>query len=163
MLSETQILARLLAAAACGVVMGLNRKSHGKSAGMRTFSLVTLSTALATLTALLAMSADAAAPSRVVQGLVTGIGFLGAGLIIRRPDGHGIAGLTTAAAIWLAACIGIACGFGLYLLAVVTVALSLFVLIAGRPVERMFARRFGRHGRRAADRPDPGGEGGRGP
>jgi putative Mg2+ transporter-C (MgtC) family protein len=78
--------------------------------------------------------------SRVVQGVVTGIGFVGAGVIFHRAAGRRVAGLTTAAAIWYSAALGVACGLGQSAVAVGGLAVALFILIAGGPVERYFER-----------------------
>jgi putative Mg2+ transporter-C (MgtC) family protein len=142
MVSYTDVALRLLAAMACGVILGLNRNVRGKSAGMRTFSLVSIGTALMTLIVALAMGNDVSALSRVAQGIVTGIGFLGAGMILHGGAHRGVHGLTTAAAIWFAAALGIACGAGQYVLAAIALALVMFVLIAGRTIERGFERLF---------------------
>jgi len=143
-MSLAEIAVRLLAATLCGIVIGLNRDARGKPAGLRTFSLVSIGTALLTLIVLLRMSNDAASLSRVVQGMVTGIGFLGAGMIFRHSSGKRVAGLTTAAAIWLAAGLGIACGAGLYALAGIAIVLTLGVLVLGGSVERLFEKLLGR-------------------
>ena len=89
---------------------------HGKPAGLRTLALVGLSAALATLLGIELAStgriADIGAVTRVIQGVLTGIGFLGAGVIFRGEDGKKVTGLTTAATIWVVACLGMACGAG---------------------------------------------------
>src|SRR3954447_1032948 len=97
-----EVIGRLGAAVLIGAAIGLNRDLHGKPTGVRTLGLVGLGSALAVL-AIGPSSADDA--SRIVQGIVTGIGFLGAGVIIRNADNH-IHGLTTAACVWITACIG---------------------------------------------------------
>src|SRR5438477_3708370 len=103
---------RLMAATAVGALIGLNREMRGKPAGLRTHSLVTLGAALMTLCGVyLSVGEDANATSRVLQGIITGIGFLGVGVIIRDNAGH-VRGLTTAATIWMAAALGIVCGIG---------------------------------------------------
>ena len=102
---------RLLFAAALGGVLGYQREKVGKPAGMRTYMLVTVGAALFVIVPQLEGFGDDAM-SRVLQGLITGIGFLGGGAIIKLTDKEEIKGLTTAAGIWLAAAIGIAVGFG---------------------------------------------------
>ena len=102
------ILLRLGTAALIGVLLGLNRDLHGKPTGVRTLGLVGLGSAAAVL-CIGTSSADA---SRVIQGIVTGIGFLGAGVIIRDNDRGRVRGLTTAACVWLTACLGAASGVG---------------------------------------------------
>jgi putative Mg2+ transporter-C (MgtC) family protein len=103
---------RLTAAAVVGGVIGLDREAHGKPTGVRTMGIVALGSALVVLVSQHPGGSDPAAGSRVIQGVITGIGFLGAGVILRNPTGRHVHGLTTAAAIWLTACIGVACGLG---------------------------------------------------
>jgi putative Mg2+ transporter-C (MgtC) family protein len=98
---------RLGTATLVGVVLGLNRDLHGKVTGVRTLGLVCLGSALAVLSVHAVNGTDA---SRVIQGIVTGVGFLGAGVIVRNNKGRHVHGLTTAACVWVAACIGAACG-----------------------------------------------------
>jgi len=137
------ILPRVAAALACGVSIGINRDLHGKPAGFRTFGLVALGAAIVTMAAQRMVPADPAAASRVAQGILTGIGFLGAGLIVRRESVRRVSGLTTAAAVWTTAGLGIACGLGLYALALAGIAAALLVLVVGGPVERLMERILG--------------------
>ena len=97
---------RLIVAVLAGVALGLNRDLHGKPTGVRTLGIVALGAALVVLAGGGQNSSDA---SRIIQGIVTGIGFIGAGVIIRRDQGEEVHGLTTAACVWLTACIGAAC------------------------------------------------------
>src|SRR5688572_8001195 len=110
-------LLRLLVALVAGIVLGLNRDLMGKPAGVRTHGLVALGAALVTLVSTTFAfgegSADGNPVTRTVQGIVAGVGFLGAGVIIKSTDGTDVRGLTTAATIWLSACLGIAAGAGL--------------------------------------------------
>ncbi len=85
---------------------------------------------------------DQAAASRVMQGIITGIGFLGAGVILRNPSGGKVRGLTTAASIWLTACIGASCGAGAWPIVLISAVLVAIVLAFGRTVEQAFERRF---------------------
>jgi putative Mg2+ transporter-C (MgtC) family protein len=147
--TSADLIVRLLTATAVGGALGLNRKLRGKSAGLRTHCLVSLGSALAVLTADL-VSRDSPHPdptsvTRVIQGIVAGIGFLGAGAILKSgpPGGVEIRGLTTAATLWLAATLGIACGAGYWLPAVVAVVLALIVLIVGGPLETSVRRGVG--------------------
>jgi putative Mg2+ transporter-C (MgtC) family protein len=142
-LSDFEPLLRLLLALACGVCLGLNRDLHHKPAGFRTFGLVCVGAALVTLVTAQSAGADGSAVSRVIQGILTGIGFVGAGVIFRRESGKPVAGLTTAAAIWYAAALGIASGLGNYRLALAGLALALLILIVGGPLERYFERLTG--------------------
>jgi putative Mg2+ transporter-C (MgtC) family protein len=145
---------RLGVAVFCGAILGLNRDLHHKPAGFRTFSLVSLASTTITLLFVELGRGDPTAVSRVVQGIVTGIGFLGAGLILHR-GARKVSGLTTAAAVWLAAVLGVACGLGFLTLALVVVFATLAILTIGRPLERWLTRRFGEPDKSAAgDAPD---------
>lgn len=136
-----EILARLGLALVAGGIIGLNRDLHHKQAGVRTNALVSLGAALAVLVVLPPNADDTHridSLSRVIQGVLTGIGFLGAGVILRNPTSGRVSGLTTAAAIWLAALLGIACGAGYYAIACVALVLALCAIVCGRPIERWF-------------------------
>jgi putative Mg2+ transporter-C (MgtC) family protein len=132
---------RLCAAALVGIALGLNRDLHGKPTGVRTLGLVGLGSALAVLATAQASSADA---SRVIQGIVTGIGFLGAGVIVRGDQGQHIHGLTTAACVWMTACIGAACGIAAWPMILLTIPIIFVILIFGGPFEKMIHRRWPR-------------------
>lgn len=123
----TRILIRLLLAAALGGVLGYERERHGKAAGMRTHMLVAMGAALFVLVPQQA-GMNVADMSRVIQGIVTGIGFLGAGAIIKLRDEDDIRGLTTAAGVWMTAAIGVACGLGRESTAVLSTLLALTIL-----------------------------------
>ena len=127
---------RLVLATVLGALVGLNRESAGKPAGLRTHALVALGGAQLSVVALLFGEAEAGAPSRVLQGVLAGVGFIGAGVILHRSDAQGVEGLTTAAAIWVVAAIGVAAGAGLWRTAAVTVVLTLAVLMAGEALDR---------------------------
>jgi putative Mg2+ transporter-C (MgtC) family protein len=133
---------RLGAAALVGGAIGLNRDLRGKPAGVRTHALVGLGSALAT--SILSDRSDPAAVSRVIQGIITGIGFLGAGVILHRDGSRTVRGLTTAASIWVVATLGIACGAAQWALVVVGTVLTLLVLLLGGPFERLVHRLRGR-------------------
>jgi putative Mg2+ transporter-C (MgtC) family protein len=130
---------RLGAATLAGIALGLNRDLHGKPTGVRTLGLVGLGSALAVLAVGESSSTDA---SRVIQGIVTGIGFLGAGVIIRNNEGQHVHGLTTAACAWLTACIGAACGVGQWRIVVLSAPLVFLILIFGGPFEKAIHRRW---------------------
>lgn len=136
-------LVRLVTAAVIGGVIGLNREITLKPAGLRTHSLVALGSALMTVTALLLGGTDpqthVEATSRVVQGMVAGIGFIGGGVILHK-DGRNVKGLTTAATIWMAAALGVACGIGQWMLALGAVTLALLILVIGRGIETLIHR-----------------------
>lgn len=116
-IGEIEILIRLLLAAALGGFVGFQREKAGKSTGIRTLALISLGSALFTVISISAF--DSADTARIAANVVTGIGFLGAGAIIRREEGV-IEGMTTAATIWAVAAVGIAAGSGLYLISVAT-------------------------------------------
>lgn len=121
---ELTMLARIGIAAIGGAVIGFERRTAGKSAGMRTLMLVSMGAALFTLVSIFGFEHHD--QSRVASGIVAGIGFLGAGAILR--DGRVVKGLTTAASIWVAAAVGAAAGSGLYIVAVGTALLSVIVM-----------------------------------
>ncbi len=122
------------------------RELQGKPAGVRTHALVALGGSLLTVTSLqvsfTGTGFDPAAVTRVVQGIITGVGFLGAGVILRDDSRHTVHGLTTAASIWIVAGFGISCGAGLWRTALLALALTLVVLILGGPFERLVRRAF---------------------
>ena len=127
---ETELLLRLVLAALFGLILGIEREYIGKPAGMRTYALVSLGSALFTIISRFGF-ADVTGtgfdPSRVAAQIVSGIGFLGAGVIVLQ--GLKLRGVTTASGIWVSAAIGMAVGTGLYLLAL-TGALIAVVLMA---------------------------------
>ncbi|ALG69775.1 membrane protein [Azospirillum thiophilum] len=125
---------RLLAAALCGALLGLDREMRGKAAGLRTHTLISISCALTTLVAF-EIYADLHAtgderpgdPVRVIQGVAQAVGFISAGVMFR--SGDSVRGATTAAVIWVAGALGIACGAGYFMLAGMTLGLCLMVTI----------------------------------
>lgn len=122
-----QMFLRILLAAVLGAVIGLERQLSGKAAGIRTNVLICLGAAALTIISQ-EMGAQAnESVSRIAAQIVSGVGFLGAGVIIR--DRGGIHGLTTAATIWLVASVGMACGGGYYTLALATTGLAVVVLL----------------------------------
>lgn len=123
----TRILTRLLLAALLGGVLGYERESQGKAAGIRTHMLVAMGAALFVLVPEFDGMA-VADMSRVIQGIVTNIGFLGAGAIIKHKTEENTQGLTTAAGIWMTAAIGVACGLGREMTALLSTLLALGVL-----------------------------------
>jgi putative Mg2+ transporter-C (MgtC) family protein len=129
---ELEMVLRLLLATALGAAIGYQRERAGKEAGLRTIVLICVGAALFTLTSIYAFRAEAD-PSRVAAGIVAGVGFLGAGAIIRRGEGI-VAGLTTAATIWAVAGIGMAAGAGFYLIAAVATAIILITLLLPHPI-----------------------------
>jgi putative Mg2+ transporter-C (MgtC) family protein len=130
---------RLLAALIAGAIIGLQRELSGKAAGLRTHMLVSMGMTLFVLSAAkLGMEQDAM--SRVIQGLVTGIGFIGAGSIMKMESQHQIHGLTTAAGVWMTAAIGIAIGLGQLGTAALGVLFAWVVLAVVLKVERHIDR-----------------------
>jgi putative Mg2+ transporter-C (MgtC) family protein len=140
-MDDISIALRLGAALAAGAVLGINRDLRRKPAGVRTHALVSIGSALVVLVALIGGGTPESL-SRVLQGLITGIGFLGAGVIIHHEKERRIEGLTTAASIWVAAGLGAACGAGLVTLVAFAIVAAMIVLLAGGPFERAFERRF---------------------
>ncbi|HEU4770104.1 MAG TPA: MgtC/SapB family protein, partial [Pyrinomonadaceae bacterium] len=126
-------------AAALGAILGYEREKAGKPAGLRTHIIVCLGTAIVVL-ACAGARMDMDGLSRVIQGIVTGIGFIGAGSILKLSEERDIQGLTTAAGLWMTAAIGIACGLGTLGLAIISTALTLIVLWIFRLVEARAAR-----------------------
>jgi putative Mg2+ transporter-C (MgtC) family protein len=129
-----------------GLLIGTEREYHGHPAGMRTMALIGAGSCMFTALGLLPEFAGHTDPTRIAAQIVTGVGFLGAGSILRQ--GEYVRGLTTAASIWVAASLGMAVGFGYYGIAVFTAAVVIITLVAIRPLENRFFR--GRH-RRATD------------
>lgn len=123
----TRITLRLLIAATLGGLLGFEREQKGKAAGLRTHMLVALGAALFVLTPQQAGVSEADL-TRVLQGLVAGVGFLGAGAIVKGSDDAETKGLTTAAGIWLTAAIGVAAGMGREATAVLSTLLALLIL-----------------------------------
>lgn len=126
-LGYLDVFLRLGAAVLSGAVIGFDREIRDKPAGLRTLSLVSLGSAVFTLTAIDG-GAVVDSTSRVIQGIVTGIGFLGAGTIIRGKTEESVRGLTTAASVWLSAAIGIACGLAYWPLVLLASVFGLLVL-----------------------------------
>lgn len=145
MLEWWDIVLRLGVATLASGVIGLNRDLHGKPIGLRTLGMVGLATALVVLIANPA-AVEAGqlsdATSRVVQGILTGIGFLGAGVIVHG-DQNKVKGLTSAACVWFTACIGVVCGLGHWRLVGIALGIALLLLTLGGPLERAVHRLLG--------------------
>ncbi len=138
----TRIVVRLGMAGLLGGLLGWEREHRGKAAGVRTHMLVSMGAALFVLVA----EQEGIAPadnSRVLQGIIAGVGFLGAGTILKSDGAHQIRGLTTAAGIWLTAAIGVAAGLGREATALLSTLMALLVLAAEPLAQRLL------HGRRA--------------
>ena len=134
-----EVTLRLAAAVVVGGVIGLNRDLHEKQTGVRTLGLVALGAALAVMAA--AHVGGPGDATRAMQGILTGIGFLGAGVIIRTASGSTIHGLTPAASTWLTACLGIACAVADWAVVIPGLFLALVVLIWGGDIEKAVRRR----------------------
>ena len=132
---------RLGAAALIGIALGLNRYLHHKSIGVRTLGLVSVASAAIIMAVLDAATADSA--TRVIQGLLTGIGFIGGGLIMRNPNEQAVHGLTTAATVFVATVIGILCGLGVWPVLLPAAAIVGVLLVYGGKFEKAIARRYG--------------------
>jgi putative Mg2+ transporter-C (MgtC) family protein len=156
MLDWTDAVLRLFFATLIGAGIGLDRDLRGKPTGVRTMGIVALGSATIVLASQYpAHMEDVAASSRVMQGIITGIGFLGAGVILRNPSGGKVHGLTTAASIWLTACIGAACGAGAWPIVLASALLVTLVLSLGKSLELAFERRFPRNDPEDGVRPKP--------
>jgi putative Mg2+ transporter-C (MgtC) family protein len=145
MLDTSEIILRLGVATLAGGLIGINRDLHGKPIGLKTLGLVGLSTATVVL-----LSVGFAEPgkfsdatSRVIQGILTGIGFLGAGVIVRERDRFRVRGLTSAASAFLAACIGAVCGAGEWRIVATALVIALALLTVGHRTERWLHRALG--------------------
>ncbi|HMF98924.1 MAG TPA: MgtC/SapB family protein [Vicinamibacterales bacterium] len=131
---------RLLLAAGLGAVLGLEREMRRKPAGLRTNMLIAVGSALFSLVSI-QLGREGGAADRVAANIVTGVGFLGGGAILR--SGRNVVGMTTAATIWVNAAIGMAAGIGATMLAISATGITLMVLGVLPPIERYFDERVG--------------------
>ena len=136
----TRVVVRLLLAALLGGLIGLERELAGKAAGLRTHMLVALGSALFVLIPLQA-GIEMDDLSRVIQGLLAGVGFLCAGAILKAASEEQVQGLTTSASLWMTAAIGMGAGLGRDATAVLSTLLALAILSMEGPLQRLFARR----------------------
>ena len=142
-LDTETLLFRLGAAALAGGLIGLNRDLTNKPIGVRTLGLVALGSAVVVVSTIQfpGIADDANAASRVIQGIIqglmTGISFIGAGIILRDSSTRRVRGLTTAATVWVTAALGIACGLGAWRTVVIAMILAFVLLIGVRWVERV--------------------------
>lgn len=141
------MISRLLLASLLGALIGLEREIHGRTAGFRTHLLVALGSALFVVVSInfhfaygnfSGSGVVGVDPGRIAAQVVTGIGFLGAGAIIREKSS--VRGLTTAACLWVAAAIGVACGSGLYTMSIVVTCIAIVSLVALKKIEGLLAR-----------------------
>jgi putative Mg2+ transporter-C (MgtC) family protein len=135
---------RFGSAVAIGGLVGFDRGLRQKPAGLRTHALVSLGAALMAYTGLELTPTDPGASTRVLQGIIAGVGFLGGGVILRDAQDQRVRGLTTAASIWIVAGLGMACGAGHWRTALLASGFTLVVLIAGRRIEQFLAAPLGR-------------------
>jgi putative Mg2+ transporter-C (MgtC) family protein len=143
MISELQIILRILVGAALGAVIGIERERHNQPAGLRTHIILVVGATLAMVLSvnlgyLFARPGNPADPARLAAQVISGIGFLGAGAILR--FGFNVKGLTTATSLWTMAIVGMAVGAGYYLIGVITTALMLVVLAVLNVLENRFLR-----------------------
>lgn len=142
---DLDIVLRLAAAVVFGGAIGINRDIHGKPTGIRAHALVSLGAAVLLVaggrTILGGDHPDAL--SRVIQGIIAGIGFLGAGVILRGTNGRQVYHLVTAASLWVTTGVGVLCGLGAFSVATITTALVLIVLTVGLRIDRWLYGRAG--------------------
>lgn len=142
---EVSFTLRLIVAAALGMLMGLERSMAGKHAGMRTYAMVSLGAALfvtlGTLASYQLSMFSGINPLQIAGSIVIGIGFIGSGLAVMRGDQA--VELTTASGIWVVAAVGMACGFGLYILAIVTTILSILIFTFFSRLEKKLRAHYG--------------------
>jgi putative Mg2+ transporter-C (MgtC) family protein len=143
---QIEMMLRLCGAAIAGMAVGINRDIHNKPIGMRTLGLVALGSALVILSGSVyeGLHFGQDAVSRVVQGIMTGLGFLGAGAILRGRDQMEVQGLTTAATVWIAAGLGVTAGLGAWFITITGTLVTLFLLTYGKRIEELLIRIFGR-------------------
>ena len=137
-ISEADAILRVVVAAGLTGLLGAEREMHGKEAGLRTFTLVGIGAALFTCVGSLLTAASGATDTRIAAQIVSGIGFIGAGVIFRQ--GSHTKNLTTAAGVWAAAAVGMACGARLFLLAGVTTLIILVAITIYRFIEHRIER-----------------------
>jgi putative Mg2+ transporter-C (MgtC) family protein len=149
--ADLVVILRLLAAALAGLALGYQREMSDKPIGMRTLGLISLGAAMVSIAALRypGLGSDPNAASRVlqgiVQGLMVGVGFIGAGVIMRDESTKKVHGLTTAATVWIAAGLGIACSLADWIVVVTGLALALIILIVLKRFERHVADNLEQH------------------
>lgn len=140
-LGTNELLLRLGAATLAGLIIGLNRDLRNRPIGMRTLSLVALGSAIVVVSAIQfpGVAENANAASRVIQGIIqglmAGIGFIGAGVILRDASAQKVKGLTSAATVWVTAALGIACGLGAWRTVAIALVLAFLVLLGLHWVE----------------------------
>jgi putative Mg2+ transporter-C (MgtC) family protein len=150
---QMEMTLRLFGATVAGMVIGINRDIHNKPIGMRTLGLVSLGAAIVILSGSVyeGLHFGQDAVSRVVQGILTGLGFLGAGSILRAKDGTEVQGLTTASTVWIAAALGVTAGLGAWFITIAGTLVTLVLLTYGTRLERRLIRVFGKSNSTEAD------------
>ncbi len=150
---QIEMTLRLFGATVAGMVIGINRDIHNKPIGMRTLGLVALGAAIVILSGSVyeGLHFGQDAVSRVVQGILTGLGFLGAGSILRAKDGTEVQGLTTASTVWIAAALGVTAGLGAWFITIAGTLVTLLLLTYGTRLERRLIRIFGKSNSTEAD------------
>ena len=142
-LGTNELLLRLGAATFAGLIVGLNRDLRNRPIGMRTLSLVALGSAIVVVSTIQfpGIAENSNAVSRVVQGIIqglmAGIGFIGAGVILRNSNAQRVKGLTSAATVWVTAALGIACGLGAWRTVAIALVLTFFVLLGLHWIEHV--------------------------
>lgn len=143
-LSTLDILIRLVVAVLLGGLVGVERTLAGKNAGMRTYALVSMGSALFIIVSIMVMftlaSPTGLDPLRIASQIVVGIGFIGAGLVFHNPQNMRASGLTSAAGLWVSAGIGMAAGFGLYVVAIIASLLTLLIFTVMWYIEKGFKK-----------------------
>lgn len=145
LIGYSEIFISLLVAVLLGAILGVERNLAGKMAGMRTYSLVSLGSALFVIISRSVIVESGALsagidPLRMASQIIVGIGFIGAGLVVLK--GSRLTGITTAAGVWVSAGVGMACGFGLYALALFTTGLTLFIFTVLWIIERNYIQKM---------------------
>lgn len=135
---ELSMVSRVLVAALLGAIIGVQRESRGKAAGLRTNALIALGSAMFGVLSVTVVPHAQGDPSRIAAAVVSGVGFLGGGAILRHEQ-H-VLGLTSAATIWVDAAIGLAVGVGMYTVAIAVTVVTLFVLEVLPHVENLLGR-----------------------
>ena len=136
-ITELEMIARVLLAAVLGAALGVEREFQNKTAGLRTHTLVAAGAALFTVAGA-SVAVEGTDATRIAAQVVTGIGFIGAGGMIK--TGFTITGITTAATLWFAAALGVSTGFGLYTVAGAALAIALVSMVAFAPLRRVLRR-----------------------
>lgn len=138
-ITQSELIKRLLLAAVIGGLIGAERELRRKPAGFRTNILIGLGCAVFTI---ISISISSGSPDRIASNIVTGVGFLGAGAIMREQSGN-VHGITTASTVWVNAALGTAAGAGQYTLAIMAGAITIAVLAILGPIEAMIERKVG--------------------